>query len=65
METFIERDRFWGTSYQPANWPPAGETQGRGKTDRYHQHGKPIKTLWVYPLQKDFRAVLTAPLKTD
>lgn len=65
METFVERDRFRGTSYQAANWTAVGETQGRGKTDRHHQHGKPIKTIWVYPLHQGFRAVLTAPLKTD
>jgi hypothetical protein len=65
METFVERDRFRGTSYRAANWISVGDTQGRGKTDRHHQHGKPIKTIWVYPLHKDFRAVLTAPLKTD
>jgi hypothetical protein len=65
METFVERDRFAGTSYRAANWISLGVTQGRGKTDRYHQHAKPIKTLWVYPLQKNFRAVLTAPLPDE
>ena len=65
METFVERDRFAGTSYRAANWISLGNTQGRGKTDRYHQHTKPIKTIWVYPLQKNFRAVLTASLPDD
>ena len=65
METFVERARFRGTSYRAANWTAVGETQGRGKTDRHHHHGKPIKTIWVYPLQPDFRAVLTAPLIAD
>ncbi len=65
METFVERDRFRGTSYRAANWIPVGDTQGRGKTDRHHQHAKPIKTIWVYPLQKQFRAFLTAPLEAD
>ncbi len=65
METFVERDRFRGTSYRAANWITVGETQGRGKTDRHHQHGKPVKTIWVYPLEKDFRAALMAPLKDD
>ncbi len=65
METFVERDRFAGTSYRAANWISLGDTQGRGKTDRYHQHAKPIKTIWVYPLQKNFRAVLTAPLPDE
>ena len=65
METFVDRDRFAGTSYRAANWIRVGDTQGRGKTDRYHQHAKPIKTMWVYPLHRQYRALLTAPLETD
>ena len=38
---------------------------GGGKTDRYHQHAKPIKTIWVYPLHKQYRVLLTATLETD
>ena len=52
METFVDRDRFTGTSYRVANWIRVSDTQGRGKTDRHHQHTKPIKTIWVYPLHK-------------
>jgi len=65
IETFVERDRFPGTSYRAANWIAVGDTQGRGKTDRHHQHAKPIKTIWVYPLHPDFRTVLTAPFLSD
>ncbi|MDA8207278.1 MAG: DUF4338 domain-containing protein [Thermaerobacter sp.] len=61
--TFVDRDRFTGTNYRAAKWIRVGDTQGRGKTDRYHQHAKPIKTIWVYPLHK--QALLTAPLETD
>ena len=65
LETFVDRDHFAGTSYRAANWIRVGDTQGRGKTDRYHQHAKPIKTIWVYPLHRQYRALLTAPLETD
>ncbi len=42
-----------------------GTPRSAGKTDRYHQHANPIKTIWVYPLQRQYRALLTAPLETD
>ncbi len=48
-----------------ANWIRVGDTQGRGKTDGYHQHARPIKTIWVYPLHRQYCALLTAPLDTD
>lgn len=59
LESFTERDRFRGTSYAAANWIRVGQTQGRGKLDRAGQGGKPIKDIWLYPLDPRFRAVLT------
>jgi hypothetical protein len=61
VETFVEQERFRGTSYRAANWIHVGETQGRGKLDRHHRHALPIKDVYVYPLQKDFRRRLLAP----
>jgi hypothetical protein len=58
LETFVERPRFRGTSYQAANWTYLGETQGRGKLDVRHQALLPKKAIWVYPLDKDFRGIL-------
>ena len=60
-ETFIEQDRFGGRSYAAANWICVGQTQGRGRNDRLFQGGLPIKTIWLYPLRRDFRQVLCAP----
>jgi hypothetical protein len=60
VETFVEQERFRGTSYRAANWIHVGETQGRGKLDRYHRHALPIKDVYVYPLQKHFRRKLLA-----
>jgi len=60
VETFVDQERFRGTSYRAANWIHVGETQGRGKLDRYHRHALPIKDVYVYPLQKDFRPRLLA-----
>ena len=58
VETFVERDRFRGTVYQAANWQRVGETQGRTRQDRYSSLQVPIKEIYVYPLQKQFRKVL-------
>jgi hypothetical protein len=60
-ETFIEADRFTGKSYAAANWICLGRTQGRGRNDRFNEGGLPLKTIWVYPLRKDFRQVLCTP----
>ena len=58
LETFVDLSRFKGTCYRAANWVRLGETQGRGRMDREHEHGEAVKSLWVYPLAKDFKQVL-------
>lgn len=55
LKTFVEKPRFAGTCYQAANWQYLGDTQGRGKLDTLHRHGEPIKSIWIYPLVRDFR----------
>jgi len=59
LETFVERQRFSGTSYRAANWIHVGQTQGRGKLDRHHQNSVPEKDLYLYPIHKHFRQILT------
>lgn len=58
LETFVERSRFRGSCYRAANWICAGQTQGRTRQDRRHVLQTPVKDVWVYPLQPDFRKVL-------
>lgn len=58
IETFVERARFKGTCYRAANWICVGQTQGRGKLDRYKLRALPVKDIFLYPLRKDFRTVL-------
>ena len=58
LETFVERGRFRGSCYRAANWIGAGQTQGRTRQDRRHVLQAPVKDVWVYPLQADFRKVL-------
>ena len=58
LETFVEQSRFRGTAYQAANWLCLGQTTGRGELDVHHQAQLPIKTVWVYPLDRHFRRIL-------
>ena len=44
--------------YRAANWRCVGQTQGRTRQDRRHVLQAPVKDIWVYPLQADFRAAL-------
>jgi len=54
LETFVDKQRFKGTCYKAANWRYAGETRGKGKLG--NRDGEvPVKTVWLYPLSKDFR----------
>ena len=59
LETFVERERFAGTCYRAANWTCVGQTRGRGKLGDHRLGQVPVKTVWVYPLAKDFRAQLS------
>lgn len=58
LETFVEHDRFKGTSYRAANWHFAGQTKGRGRQDRAHQKSVAVKDVYLYPLRNDFRQML-------
>jgi len=65
LETFVEEGRFAGTCYRAANWAMVGRTSGRGRNDprswrqlREEKPRLPIKSIWLYPLADDWRAVL-------
>ena len=58
-ETFVQADRFAGTCYAAAHWQCVGQTLGRGRKDRAHQHGQALKSIWLFPLQRNFRHWLT------
>lgn len=61
LETFVETARFTGASYRAANWLHVGQTKGRGKLDRYNQYALPVKDIYLYPLHRDYRRILTSP----
>ena len=58
FETFVESQRHRGTCYKAANWVHVGQTTGRGKKSAVHHQIIPIKDIWLYPLRRDFAAVL-------
>lgn len=60
LETFVDKERFRGTCYRAANWQCVGQTQGRGKNDRYHRDAVPIKEVLVYPLRPRVCELLSA-----
>lgn len=55
---FVDSARFAGACYRAANWVRVGRTQGRGRQDRFRQASETVKDIYVYPLEKDFRAQL-------
>ncbi|ESQ16547.1 MAG: DUF4338 domain-containing protein [Thiohalocapsa sp. PB-PSB1] len=59
LETFVEKPRFRGTCCHAANWVRLGTTKGRGKLGPTGKPSVPIRDLWVYPLDRHFRALLT------
>ncbi len=59
LETFVEQERFKGTCYKASNWKCVGETKGTSKKGHKHlKHGK-IKDVYLYPLKKNFKKLLT------
>jgi len=59
LETFVEKERFRGTCYKAANWVYVGESKGRSRNDRYKTLKVPIKDIYLYPLAKRFRELLS------
>lgn len=62
LETFVDPQRFEGTIYKAANWTQLGQTKGfrRASAQGYQAHGAP-KRVFVYPLQRNARCLLSPP----
>jgi len=58
LETFVDTTYYSGTCYKAANWSYLGQTQGRGRKDRYHERLLTEKAVYVYPLHREFRDIL-------
>ena len=59
VETFVENQRFTGTSYRAANWIRLWHTTGRSRQDRHRTLKVPVKDVYVYSLHRRFRRELS------
>jgi hypothetical protein len=59
LETYVETGRFRGTVYVASNWIKVGTTTGRGRDGGHHEAILPIKDVYIYPLVKNFKKMLT------
>ena len=59
LETFVQKDRFLGTSYQASNWIKVGQTKGyrKRKDGAYDKHGI-IKDVYLYPIKGKYLNLL-------
>lgn len=60
LETFIEPE-YKGTCYRAANWIEIGQTTGRGRQDTFKKYEASVKSIWVYPLVRNWRQRLVEP----
>ena len=58
IETFVDVSKYKGIAYKASNYIYLGETQGRGRNDRYNEYSVTRKAIYIYPLQKDYIKVL-------
>ncbi|MCP4934581.1 MAG: IS4 family transposase, partial [bacterium] len=58
IETFVDTTRYHGTCYQAANWECIGNTSGKDWKGDAEDHKGTVKSILVYPLQSNFRAIL-------
>ncbi len=58
VETFVEQNRFAWTCYKAATGRNIGITAGRSRQDRYKNMSVPVKDIYVYPLNKNYRRLL-------
>lgn len=58
LETFVEVPRFRGICYRAANWVHVGSTTGRGRNGGHHNAILPVKDIYLYPLDANYRAKL-------
>jgi len=57
LETFVD-EQYEGTVYKASNWVFVGKTAGRGRDDYYNQHSLTVKSMYLYPLAKNYRKLL-------
>ena len=58
LETFVDSQKFVGTTYKASNWIFLGKTKGLGKLSKTKIVDRSLKEVYGYPLSKNFREVL-------
>lgn len=58
LETFVDPERFKGTSYRAANWSYVGKTTGRSRQDRDGTLDVGEKCVYIFLLQPDACRIL-------
>jgi hypothetical protein len=61
LESFVDTEQHWGTSYQAANWLPIGTTAGLGRNAHGNRPSKTPKAVYVYELTRDWRSRMGLP----
>ena len=59
IETLVDTSRYAGTCYQAANWVCIGQSSGKDWKGLSADKKGSIKSIFVYPLHPNFRALLT------
>ncbi len=59
VETFVDSQRYAGTSYRAANWQRVGTTCGRGRNGRKRSAVSAPKDIYAAALERNFRQVLS------
>jgi hypothetical protein len=66
LETFVDPTRFQGTIYRASNWRHLGSTKGYQRTRTgYAKHSESKKWVFVQPLQRNARRILSCPILDD
>ena len=66
IETFVDSSHYQGTCYRAANWSLIGETSGKDWQNPANNKDGTIKHLFVFPLNRHFRAILkNQPVSTQ
>ena len=63
LETFVDPELFHGTIYRASNWIEVGMTKGYRRTrEGYSKQVQSRKLVFVLPLQRNARKILSQPL---
>ena len=59
LESFVDTTKYTGSCYKASNWIQVGQTKGRGRQDTKNQYALTKKSIYMYPLEKNFRELMS------